>query len=496
MSNDNPTDDAAKLIQRTVDITNEEAERVASATVQLAKPDNFKTTTAIPEGLPEKSPAEQNTLTRRAFALGGAVGVALGASIVPLGTNILGKLLSNGISTKTRDRVTGTDLSDRIFGFDFDQGVLDFIESARHAPNLVTSFNARYVDAEQPAKYIVRLIDEFDRGLIADESDFLGMRRLLDLSSTPHSRAFLADLIVSQYVRVGRGIEAKEVLERMPSIEGGGRSARLKYIEKVFSTEYVTLPEDKYLKPEEWGFDRALRLFNDTVGDAIGMQLGERAGRYNIRSIPKLSPDVVQGFANDLRVQGFYSLFWTLHYMVASCDKQQLKDLADMEYKLLKLFADPKCRMQRAVWNTLSIAAFQFQRKGAFEVRDKFVRAALGADRWFWKGDIRTELDKRLNEYGTDMMPVFFLLFINSIPDLRAKLKLDNTFGLQRLERIAAGRGIIRPQAVASAVDVMRKLRREEVSVPEAIRDYLAGDGTLRVYVGSSEQLIKGFKKL
>src|SRR5262249_42701365 len=141
----------------------------------------------------------------------------------------------------------------------------------------------------------------------------------------------------------------------------------------------------------------------------------------------------------------------------------------------------------RAVWNMTFIVALQLHRQNELTMRDQFI-AALLDDTWF--PNAKDRLCSRAARFDTDMSVICFFLFMYSNSQLKTRFHLhDPRLSLNPIE---IGRDRIRPQRIRAAIDLVRKLRSQRVSAEQALRDYLAGDGTLGVYLGSFPDLIRG----
>jgi hypothetical protein len=489
---DSDFDKTVQELQAALEIDWNEAKRATAAAADLAKPTNPGEETVVPIVFSDKPPDELPGLTRRAFnyrftllSVASAVGGVAGGAI--------SGVLSEFISKKTADERTGIDIFDRATGSDVDQRFVDFIENARHKSDFLARFKEGFSDSDRKLKFITSLIYDFDRGGLAYGDELESLKTLFKVSKSTHSQVFFADMLTSQYVRAGRGNDARDLLRNLDKSSLRDQQHRLFFLERMFSTQYTSLKPVQYVDPRAWGFNDGLELFNDTVGGATGMRIAlEDRGLYVLHSPPDTRPSTVEAFARDFHIKGFYAVFWTLHYISAGSDRYNLRECADLQYSLLKSFARQDLGLERAVWNMLFIIALQLHRQGEFDLRDTFISAALGADQAFWTGDVRERLQLRSEKYHTDAILVCFLLFVNSIPELRSKVHLDPDLSL---DRMVAGRHKIRPQRISAALDLVRKLRFDNVTVDEAIRDYLVGDGTLGVYLGPFVELKEGLRR-
>lgn len=458
-----------------------QAEQLEAASTELAEVNNLGDSTATDMVFVQESEKERVSWSRRTFLFG----LWLSGVVV---TGAAGSALYDAAKKYTTDQRTGADIFDNVFGDELDDGFIEFVERNRGRATF-ERFERLSPNADLKTRFIVRLVRTFDEGGHASEEDLKSLIRLLKISSHTKGKVFLTDLITAELVRLGQGTWAKTFIKKLAPIVRSERE-RLLYMEKIFSTHYTSLAPADYLSPKKWEFDRGLDLFNDTVGSAIGMKLAPKEDSYRITNLPDLSRKSVDEFARELKAPGFYSLFWALQHAGASADSVGLKEIAEIQYKMLQMFAAPRLELNRAVWNSLFISAMQFHRQNETLLRDKFVSASL--DLAFWGSNIRTTLNGRLNRY--DVIPICWLLFVNTIPELRSRIRLPDEFTLAPIVR---GRENVKAQRVRAAVDLVRKNAREGATRDEALRDYLTGDpNALGVYLSSFDSIRQGLQQM
>jgi len=474
---DRPTREViAEYISEKVGIDSTDANNSLEQATLQANSANPGDSTGFAEGLKNKSLNERQTKIKYAL-------------VEELADDIANGLGTGFFKARTRSAITGLNGTHVLSGIEIEDSFIKLIEKMRRSKNFA-EFNERYPRPKEYLSFIVRTVRDFDNGMLLSSNERKELIQVYICSRGIAAKVFLADLIIAQDVRAGRGLEALDWIDQFDNVELVEPAHRAFYIEKTFSTRYTTLLSENFLEPSRWDFDKALARFNE-LGSFIGMPIAKAGGSYELRGEPDVNEENIRIFTKTFGPNGFNALFWVLQYLAARAEGSELTELAGFQYRLLSAFANPKLELNRAAWNMCFIIALQLHRKVAFGTRNKFLKALV--DQEFWGTDIRQRLAMRADNLATDMMVVCFVLFVESQPDVRALVHdLGRELSLDRIEMIGKG---IKPQRIGAATDVIRKLREGELSFEEVVRKYLVGDRTLEVYTGPLEALMKALAK-
>ncbi len=479
-------------LMRALETANNELAAIKRETLELAHPNNDGRTTAIESTPLPRGELRKTGMTKRAFVLRSAL-VAFGSTTLAGAVGgVAATLISDAI--KRPDPDTGRDIYDKITRIELDPHFLTLVEKEReNIETFVENVQKRFSEKEH--KLIVNFIERFDRSYLAFDRDINRLKQYLEASRNVRTKFFIADLITAEYVRLGRGIDARQIIDSFEARQFDDVKQKITYMEKVFSSHYTSLTRKSYLNVADWKVDGALESFNDTVGaSSLKMEIAKNDnGLYSIRKAPTLEPKAIKAFRQEAGRVGFYLVFWVLHYLAAFADAKTLAEISAIEYRLLKLFAHPELdlKMDRAVWNALFIGAMQLERRGARRLRNKFIAACFG-DPAFWRRDPRGSIDARMGR-PDDIVPICFCLFVNARSEFRSAIHNRPKLRLERLEAI---KGQIFPQSLVRSVDMVRKVRAGGVNPEEAFRDYLVGDGTLGVYLDDPADLREALRHL
>lgn len=436
-------------------------------TIELAKPTNPGHFTAFEMfcGRIKKLPSTE--MTRRVFF--GGITFIIGVG---------GQKAADHFLTDPR---TGAGLVDDMIGQSIEPSVIEYIRQSRSGKQGLLQFEQYHPAAEQLSKFVVGLIQRFDKGHTAPIDDIKRLHNIIGISTESATKQLVREHLIEQYNRLGVSSLARSVVDNIDLGKAPPKTIA-GLVEKRLSTRYLTVKKSDFLKPALWGFDQDIEYFKQTVGSASQIEIAFEEGNFRVRGsldrIGRNAPPLFQEFG----VSGFYALFWMLHAVTASAPPQEIKDLANHQLHMFRSFRDAATASERAIWNSLFIGAIQLHRLGQSELRDKFFLASLGGDRNLnWSKPINDVIDERLR--NLEVVPICWLLFARTTPELWRLLGAKQSHYNRILKFISADRGQINSQRLRAAVDQVRKIDGEEATAPQARRDYGFGDGSQDIYL-------------